>query len=526
MVRQQQVGRLIVGNLRADGLMRGGTRLSDTTRRIELERQTRLTWIHSLVDHRNPKPVSTKTGNLQCAYLFQGKTSFRDSGLTSFSNSAMQRSTTMPRSFPEDDEADYSDNSEEGYVCCDQISRRTNSCSSTGRGNDDVHPSTAEQEHASVQGALIHASFDLETGSYRTDTCSDKSLRQENSIEDMAEAGLSSEDHPRQSGAEATSATYGTHEERSRIKAVSPSDDFEWFRQHDADHGQSEHPALPSDMPALPSVLETDLTTHVTTAECTLPTHVADTGSSDLNHFKEADTAALYPPVQFTTCQARRAIDSTQDFTPAVPAQTEPDAGTAMSSIKHLALSSHPSNDTDNRPVWLHGLPTDHDHDDLVANTRYKLDAGRAKLLLANAIDKARRIGALGSRRDDSTGAPNNPDDHPTNRVNGQSPKTYGSLRATTKLNTSQDTLDKEESVPTMICPRCQAHNHCASSSASLMNRTRDLFRRLQGGLFIGRHAGDKKHIPSKVALDERKAVMDEDDAGLSSEQKERKTGE
>jgi hypothetical protein len=198
MVRQQQVGRLIVGNLRDDGWMCGGRRLSDTTRRIELERQTRLTWIHSLVDHHNPKPVSTKTGNLKCVYLFQGKPSFRDSGLTSFSDSVMRRSTTMPGSFPEDDEADYADNSEEGYVCWDQISRRTNSCSNTGPENGHVHSSTAEQEYASVQCALIHASFDLETRSYRTDTSSDKSLRQENSIEDMAEAGLSSEDHPRQ----------------------------------------------------------------------------------------------------------------------------------------------------------------------------------------------------------------------------------------------------------------------------------------------------------------------------------------
>jgi hypothetical protein len=307
---------------------------------------------------------------------------------------------------------------------------------------------------------------------------------------------------------------------------VSPSDDFECFRRHDADHGQSEHLALPSGMPALPSVLEANLTTHVTTADCAPTIHVADTGSSDLNHFKEANTAALYAPVQSTTSQARKAIDSTQDSTPAVPAQTGPDAGTAMSSIKHLALSSHPSNATDNRPVWLHGLPTDHDHDDLVANTPYKLDASRAKLLLANAIDKARRIGALESHRDDSTGAPNNPDDNPTNRVNGRSPKTYGSLRATTKLNTSQDSLNEEESGPTMICPRFQAHNHCASSSASLMNRTRGLFRRLQGGLFIGRHTGDKKRLSSKVALGKRKAVMDEADAGPSSERKERKTRE
>jgi hypothetical protein len=253
-------------------------------------------------------------------------------------------------------------------------------------------------------------------------------------------------------------------------------------------------------MPALPSVLEANLTTHVTTADCAPTIHVADTGSSDLNHFKEANTAALYAPVQSTTSQARKAIDSTQDSTPAVPAQTEPDAGTAMSSIKHLALSSHPSNATDN--------------------------ASRAKLLLANAIDKARRIGALESHRDDSTGAPNNPDDNPTNRVNGRSPKTYGSLRATTKLNTSQDSLNEEESGPTMICPRFQAHNHCASSSASLMNRTRGLFRRLQGGLFIGRHTGDKKRLSSKVALGKRKAVMDEADAGPSSERKERKTRE
>jgi hypothetical protein len=526
VVRQQQVGRLIVGNLRADGLMRGGRRLSDTTRRIELERQTRLTWIHSLVVQRNPKLLSTKTGNPMCAYLFQEKPSFRDSGSTPFSIFAMRRSTTMPGSFPEDDEADYADNSEVRYVCCDQFSIRTNACSNTGPGQDDVHSSTGEQEHDSVQDALIHASFDLETRSYRTDTYSDKSFCQGNSIEDMAEASLLAEDRPRQSGAEATPATYGTQEERSRIEAVSPSDDFESFRQHDAEHGQSGHPALPSGMPASPSVLEADLTTHVTTAGCSDTSHVADASSSDLNRFKEADTAALCTLVQSTTSQACKAIDSTHDSTPAVPAQSGSDAGTAMSSIKHLALGSHPSNATDNRPVWLHGLPTDHDHGELVDNTRYKLDVGRAKLLLANAIDKARRIGALGSRCDDSTDATNIPAAHPTNRINGRSPKTYGSLHATTKLNTSQVSLNEEGSVSTMVCRRCQAHNHCASSSASLMDRTRGFFRRLQGDLASGLDAGDNNRLPSGVALGKRKAVIDEDDAGPSSERKEQKTWE
>jgi hypothetical protein len=258
--------------------------------------------------------------------------------------------------------------------------------------------------------------------------------------------------------------------------------------------------------------------------------------------FNEAHTAAPATPEASTTSQAKNVTEAMHDSGASEDVFLKPlsDACTTTLPFDHPAqdwkLVSIPINadSNGNNPVLDPDVVVEYDNSRLVANTRDLVDAGRTKQLLANiadVIDKARRNGTFGNHCDkigavnaftlgvnaasDVCGSAQSnlpaANHFDTNGCVAGVTDNSGPLGTATETNTFHVSLAQKGPVLTVVC-RCHSHDHCASSSGSLMTRIRVFLKDLQSCLLGEGNAPDEKLVPAGVALGKRKTFGQGDD--------------